>query len=174
MKQYYFVNSQGQQMGPVPMEELKNQNIQRNTPVWCEGMTDWTEAGQVPELGFLFASGPTYGYGQGGFSQGSYGNVPPQNPGYNTPMQKPDNYLVWAILCTVLCCIPLGIVAIVYAARVDSLWSEGRYEEAVNSSNKAKKFTIIGAIISVVLGILYFIFAIALGIFSASEELYYY
>ena len=89
-------------------------------------------------------------------------------------MQKPDNYLVWAILCTVLCCIPLGIVAIVYAARVDSLWSEGRYEEAVNSSNKAKKFTIIGAIISVVLGILYFIFAIALGIFSASEELYYY
>ena len=45
MKQYYFVNSQGQQMGPVPMEELKNQNIQRNTPVWCEGMTDWTEAG---------------------------------------------------------------------------------------------------------------------------------
>lgn len=174
MKQYYFVNSQGQQMGPVPMEELKNQNIQRNTPVWCEGMTDWTEAGQVPELGFLFTSGPTYGYGQGGFTQGSYGNVPPQNPVYNAPMQKPDNYLVWAILCTVLCCIPLGIVAIVYAARVDSLWSEGRYEEAVNSSNKAKKFTIIGAIISVVLGILYFIFAIALGIFSASEELYYY
>lgn len=40
MKQYYFVNSQGQQIGPVPMEELRNHNIQRNTPVWCEGMTD--------------------------------------------------------------------------------------------------------------------------------------
>lgn len=117
MKQYYFVNSQGQQIGPVPMEELRNHNIQRNTPVWCEGMTDWAEAGQVPELGFLFASGPTYGYGQGGYSQGSFGNMPPQNPGYNAPMQKPDNYLVWSILCTVLCCIPFGVAAIVLRQR---------------------------------------------------------
>lgn len=23
----------------------------------------------------------------------------------------PDNYMVWAILCTILCCTPLGIVS---------------------------------------------------------------
>ncbi len=33
---------------------------------------------------------------------------------------KPDNFLVWAILSTVLCCLPLGIVAIVYANKVDN------------------------------------------------------
>ena len=29
---------------------------------------------------------------------------------------KPDNNLVWAILCTLLCCLPFGIVSIVYAS----------------------------------------------------------
>lgn len=174
MKQYYFVNSQGQQMGPVPVDELKNQNIQRSTPVWCEGMADWTEAGQVPELGFLFLTGQSYSYGQGGYSQGGFGNVPPQNPGYNTPMQKPDSYLVWAILCTVLCCLPFGIAAIVFASKVDSLWAQGRYDEAADASSKAKKYTIIGAVSSVVIGVIYFIIMVSLGLLGASEELYYY
>ena len=35
----------------------------------------------------------------------------------------PDSNLVWAILCTVLCCLPLGIVAIVKAASVEKLWA---------------------------------------------------
>ena len=42
----------------------------------------------------------------------------------------PDSNLVWAILCTVLCCLPLGIVAIVKATSVEKLWSQGRHYEA--------------------------------------------
>ena len=37
-----------------------------------------------------------------------------------TNMQKPDNNLVWAILATVLCCLPFGIVAIIKSTQVDS------------------------------------------------------
>jgi uncharacterized membrane protein YvbJ len=33
---------------------------------------------------------------------------------------KPDNYLVWSILATLFCCLIPGIVAIVYAAQVDT------------------------------------------------------
>ena len=37
------------------------------------------------------------------------------------PMEpKPDNYLVWSILATLFCCLIPGIVAIVYAAQVDT------------------------------------------------------
>ena len=44
---------------------------------------------------------------------------------------KPDNFLVWAILSTALGCLfPIGIVAIVYANKFDSLWYAGRYAEA--------------------------------------------
>ena len=46
-------------------------------------------------------------------------------------MQKPDNNLVWAILITILCCWPFGIVAIIKAASVDGLWYSGRHDEAL-------------------------------------------
>lgn len=77
-------------------------------------------------------------------------------------MQKPDNYLVWAILCTVLCCMPLGVVSIVKATQVDSLWAMGRVDEAYAASEAAKKWAIWGAVTSVAFNIvawtLYIIF----------------
>ena len=69
-----------------------------------------------------------------------------QQPGW-PGQQQPDNYLVWAILCTVLCCFPFGIVSIVYATRVSGLWAEGRYAEAQSASDSAKKWAIIGAVV---------------------------
>lgn len=63
-----------------------------------------------------------------------------------TPTQKPDNNLVWAILCTVLCCMPLGIVAIIKATSVDTLWTAGKYDEAEKAAQDARKWAIIGAV----------------------------
>ena len=48
------------------------------------------------------------------------------------------NYLAQAILVTVLCCVPLGILAIVYAARVNRQVIDGDYQLARESSTKAK------------------------------------
>lgn len=74
----------------------------------------------------------------------------------------PDNYLVWAILSTVLCCLPLGIVSIIKSTEVNSKWEKGDVEGAMKSSKDAKKWAIWGAIIGVaayVIGsILYFLF----------------
>lgn len=60
----------------------------------------------------------------------------------------PDSNLVWAILCTVMCCLPLGIVAIVKASSVEKLWHQGRYDEAQKASDDAKKYSIWGAVIA--------------------------
>jgi hypothetical protein len=88
-----------------------------------------------------------------------------QQPGWQG-QREPDNYLVWAILCTVLCCLPLGIVSIVYSTKVSGLWSQGRYAEAQTAANNAKKWAIIsaivGAVVAVIAVILYVgLFAIA-------------
>lgn len=72
-----------------------------------------------------------------------------------TNMQKPDNYLVWAILATVLCCLPFGIVAIIKASQVDSFWAAGKYDEAVLASADARKWCWISVITSVVVVVLY-------------------
>ena len=44
----------------------------------------------------------------------------PRPPGEYIP-----NHMVWAILTTLFCCLPFGIVSIVHAARVDSLSAAG-------------------------------------------------
>lgn len=48
------------------------------------------------------------------------------------------NYLPQAILTTVFCCLPFGIVAIVYAAQVNSKLAAGDYEGALSASKSAK------------------------------------
>jgi len=90
------------------------------------------------------------------------GNYPPPPPPGAFPPPggpfpggaPPDNNLVWAILSTVLCCLPLGIVSII-ATQVSGLWATGRFAEAQKSADDAKKFAIWGAIAGLIFGVLY-------------------
>lgn len=93
-----------------------------------------------------------YGYGQQGMPYG-----------YGPPGAAPDNYLVWSILCTVLCCLPLGIVAIINSSKVNGLWAAGQFAQAQKAAQDAKKFAMWGAIAGVVVGIIYFIFVMVVG-----------
>ena len=89
-----------------------------------------------------------------GQPQSSWQGQPPP-PGYPAPQpgwppqREPDNYLVWGILVTVLCCLPFGIVSIVYSTKVSGLWVQGRYAEAQTAADNAKKWAIIGAVVGV-------------------------
>ncbi|MFR7878827.1 MAG: CD225/dispanin family protein [Butyricimonas paravirosa] len=79
--------------------------------------------------------------------------TPPQPPVNNN--SKPDNWLVWAILSTILCCLPLGIVSIIYATKVDNLWNSGQQEEAIKASNMARLFFFLalgGGVLAVIIG----------------------
>lgn len=77
---------------------------------------------------------------------------------------RPDNYLAWAILSAIVCCLPTGAVSIYYAAKVDSLFSSGMYSDAEEASRKARIWAIASAITGVVVGILYTIICLAVAI----------
>lgn len=91
----------------------------------------------------------------------------------NSYVNKPNNYLVWSILSTVLCCLPFGIAAIVYSTKVDSLWSSGDRAGSEDASKKAKMWMLI----AVGCGVLSYIVTsvlMVLGVIGAlAEELYY-
>jgi hypothetical protein len=89
---------------------------------------------------------PPYGAPQGGY-----------------PVQQPDSNLVWGILSTLLCCLPLGIVSIVYSSKVSGLWAQGRYAEAQTSADNAKKWAMWSAVAGVIGLIIYGIIAVAGG-----------
>jgi len=53
MKEYYFSDGD-EKFGPFSLEQLKKQNISRESLVWCEGMVDWVPASELKELSLLF------------------------------------------------------------------------------------------------------------------------
>ena len=54
------------------------------------------------------------------------------------PYQDVPSYLVQAILVTLLCCMPFGVVAIVFAAQVSAKLQSGDYGGAVRTSRQAR------------------------------------
>lgn len=85
---------------------------------------------------------------------------------------RPDNNLIWAILSTLFCCLPLGIVSIIYAAKVDGLYRNGDYEdacEAAENSRKYAKWAAISGVIILVITIIFEIFIIGVAA-STSDD----
>ena len=78
----------------------------------------------------------------------------PQTPPRPTTI-KPKNYLVMAILSTIFCCLPFGIVSIVFAAKVDNYWNAGDYINAEDASRKARGWMIASIITGLTVGIIY-------------------
>ena len=104
---------------------------------------------------------------------GGYGAAPPPPPpgnygGYGgTP---PPNHLVWAILSTLFCCLPLGVASIVFAAQVNSKFAAGDMAGAQDSSEKARKFALWATIIGAVLAVLYILLVVVLGVAGSSMD----
>jgi hypothetical protein len=72
----------------------------------------------------------------------------PQQPGYPPGGTPPaaggtvPNYLVQSII-SIFCCLPLGVVAVIFAAQVNGKLTAGDYAGAVDASKKAKLFSTI-------------------------------
>ena len=163
-KEYFYLNGDTK-IGPLSLDALKNAPISRTTLVWHHLIPDWVEAQTLPELAEVFMSVPP----------------PPPSTHYNAPHTYnnstagshssparpplPDNYLIWAILSTVLCCWPIGIFAIVSAAKVNSAYNAGDYQRAESASATTKKLVIatacVGAISLIIVGIVYAIMGVA-------------
>ena len=95
---------------------------------------------------------PQYGqqYGQqqyGQYAAGGYGGAPVGSP--------PNNFLVPAILVTLFCCLPAGIVSIVYAAQVNSKWTAGDVAGAQTAAKNAKTWTFVSLGVGLVFIVLY-------------------
>ena len=74
-------------------------------------------------------------------------------------MPSVPNHLVFSILVTIFCCVPFGIVSIVYAAQVNGKLAAGDYAGAVDASNKAKTWCWVSFGIGLAVGLMWFFFA---------------
>lgn len=81
---------------------------------------------------------------------------------------RPDTYLLWAILTTCFCCVPLGIYAIIRSSKVENLYAMGDYEGAYKASDDAKKWSIISAVLGLIAGVIYFLILLMTNLLSSS------
>ena len=73
----------------------------------------------------------------------------------------PKTWMVESILVTIFCCLPFGIVGIIYAAKMSSLYASSKIEEAEAASKNAGKWTKIGFIVGLIVIVVYTIINIS-------------
>ncbi|MCA9521891.1 MAG: CD225/dispanin family protein [Myxococcales bacterium] len=67
------------------------------------------------------------------------------------------NYMAQAILATLFCCLPLGIVAIVHASSVSARLSVDDIEGARAASDSARTWSSIAAVTGILFGVAFFL-----------------
>lgn len=143
----YSLSRNGQIIGSYTLDELRahlqSGHVLPSDHVLAEGGSEWVTVSQV----LPSTTPPTA--------------VPPP-----APPAKPKTYLVQSILVTLLCCLPLGIAAIVYSSQVDSKYARGDYAGAEAASKRAAMFGWISFGIGLLVGLIYAVIG-ALGALNA-------
>lgn len=171
--QWYFSKG-GTQMGPVSLDELRAKiaagEVTGADMVWREGFPDWKRIADVPELGISPAAAqPMTMAPQAGLPSQASPYHPPATTAYSQGMLIP-NYLWQSIVVTIFCCWPLGIPAIVYAAKVDGMKARGDIQGAITASNNAKTWCWVAFGAWLVLIVVYIAFAVLVGFSSYSTN----
>ena len=152
----YWIIKDGESLGPYTLEELQAQDITPKTKVWFKDLEEWTPAADIPALRFLFeehtpplhATPPPFNPhhpasvpGSAPFGQTSQPFI--SQPGFSPDTTKcPPTYLAFAIITTLCCALPVGIVAIYYASKVSSYYHTGNFPAAQRASNRAMYWSI--------------------------------
>ena len=160
-------------------EPQQEEAVQTSTPVQQETNTQHQDSYNTGDQG-------TYNYGsssqndtypnnyqnntyQNGYQNGDYQNMPPyqQNQG-DTVNWVP--YLVLSIISTLCCCIPFGIVAIVFSAKISSAVTAWNIEEAKKAAKTAKIWIIVAVAAGLLASIAYLVISALIG----TGSYYYY
>lgn len=117
-----------------------------------QGQQDQQNQYQYGSPGQDFQNQYQYGPDQASYSYGrteggNYGQ--PVKPISGTP------YMIFAIITTLFCCLPLGIAAIVFASKINTLQKAGDYAGAQEEAKKAKLATIIGMVVGGIISVIY-------------------
>lgn len=149
MNTWHYETADGRR-GSVSEEQLRDLHasgtVDAQTLVWRDGMADWQPLGQAVPWARRGA----------GVSPGSDFN----------PLPAVENHLVKAILVTLFCCLPLGIVSIISAAQVNGKLETGDRAEAERLAARANRW----ANWAIGVGLAWMVLYLLLTVFVGLEE----
>ena len=137
--EWYYSNN-GQQAGPVSEEQLaelfRNGTVKPSVLVWNETMTEWTTIGKVEAFAAYAPALPMAAPPAPVDAPPTLSAPPPlaaapvtmsASPQGFAPsgMAEPPTYLWQSIVEMLLCCLPLGIPALIFSTKVKPAFASG-------------------------------------------------
>ena len=169
MKIWIYLN--GLQQGPYSLEQVKLLPVDADTPVWYDGLPQWTPAGQTPLLGPLVATAAPEPDGpacapetpaeqaaraartatQAAYAAQAAAQAAQAAQMATTPIPpRPSTYIVWSIILTILCCSPFALAGIITGAISSSRYNSGDYAGAKSMSTVTEWLLIISVVWAVI------------------------
>lgn len=156
MKIWIYLN--GLQQGPYTFDQIKLLPLQPDTPVWYDGLPQWTPASQAPVTAPLFAAAQpdpvaaaqaaaAQAAAQAAAAQAAAQAAwqQAQQAQQNMP-RRPPTYIVWCIVLTILCCSPFALAGIITGAISSSRYNAGDYAGARSMSNATEWLLILSVV----------------------------
>ena len=156
---YKIIGADQKEYGPVSTEQLRQWisegRVNGQTMVQLEGQHAWRMLSSVSELAPLISVRASAIHPAGAEQTG----------GEEVPLEaaKVQTYLIPAIVITLCCCVPGGIVAIIYATQTSTKLQAGDVRGALEASNKAKTWCWVSGVVGIIIGIAYLILMRSLG-----------
>ena len=152
-----FVGKNNERSGPFTMDQV-NESIEKgefslDDLGWYEGLNEWKPLRTIEGI-----IGDTV----------IPSSVSSSSNNNGSPSEQVPSHLVWGILATLCCCLPLGIVSIVYASKVEGLLAAGDIEKAKENSKKAAMWAWVSFGISIFGGVVWGVIALLSGDFDAT------
>ncbi len=152
---------------PYTASQLKAMGIKPDTYTWHRGLTQWVAASEIPELAAelwpaVQPPAPSAAPVVEETVAETVRMTPPAPPArvvvQPSPVpvaqvaevqaaddeERPSAYMWWSIVVAALFSLPLGVIAIIFAAQVSRQWRDGDRAGARRSSERAYWFSIIG------------------------------
>ncbi len=150
--EYYYLDEQNRQQGPVEASEFKTLGLGPDTMMWRNGLTDWVRASELPEYASALATSCVQ-FGGSSVAESSFEESPmgAEAPKCHLPLS------IWALVLGTLSVYgifivaPFAILGIVFNVLAYNFWKKGNYAVMERMEKKSGVFARVAFIISLVI-----------------------
>lgn len=151
----------GIRQGPYTIKQIRLLPIDASTPVWYEGLADWTAAGEAPATADMFAdiapASPEVGETPSAHTptasqqtSACSGGAAQEKTNQTSILRRPHTFLIWNILLTIFFWCPIALAGVITGVLSFIKFSSGRYTASVRLSSATEWLLMIAVVWSVV------------------------
>lgn len=157
----WYVQKGGQRLGPMSLEAIQSMaatgQLAPTDYVWTDGMANWQPASTQPWFPAQAQTPVPYAPPQYPYGQTPQFGQPGMPYGGQAPIAEPPSLTGWAIAVIFLCCLPGGIVGLIYGNKAKTEWAKGNFAGAQSAYNTGKTWLIVSACLGLVITAIYII-----------------